>query len=118
MDTGKTVEEINAESVDFDIYTHLLFTYRSISPVNKHTNTLGIAALLEHTYVYGNSTLFSYLPSFFRADEVMKASAYLPEILSDPVTKLSEAPQHSPFAVCLDLRTKRVGFQFMHTFFT
>lgn len=63
LDTSKTVEEIRAD------------------PVNKHTGTPGVAALLEHT-----------------TDEVMKASAYLTEVLYDPVKKSSEEPQHAPLA--------------------
>lgn len=53
------------------------------SPQDKHVGTPGIGAWIEMT-----------------ADEVMKASAYMTDVLFSPEMGKSEAPEHAPLQVC------------------
>ncbi|KAF8989681.1 O-methyltransferase [Cyathus striatus] len=53
-----------------------------LDQLNKHVGTPGMAALLEHT-----------------GDEVFKASAFLAEVLLDPMMGHSESHEHTPLAV-------------------
>jgi len=62
-----------------------------ISPVNKHTNTPGVAALVEHT-----------------SDEIMKASVFLTEALAKPIKGPSDDLSTTPFAIAF--KTKKYGF--------
>ncbi|PFH49323.1 hypothetical protein AMATHDRAFT_147951 [Amanita thiersii Skay4041] len=74
MDTLKSVDEITA------------------SPENKHVDTPGMSALIEHT-----------------GDEVFKGSAFMTDVLLDPVSGHSEAPEHAP--LCVAFKTNKPSWE-------
>lgn len=69
------------------------------SPKNKHLNTPGMSALVEHTYVPALESPLLVFHILNSADEVMKGSAYLTEALTDPRTAHSEAPEEAALQV-------------------